>query len=39
MTARHPAAAPAQHNQRSTGEQLDSATIAKDWLTAQGMLA
>ena len=26
-------------NKRSTGEQLDSATIAKDWLTAQGMLA
>ena len=26
-------------NKRSTGEQLDSATIAKDWLTAQGLLA
>ena len=26
-------------NKRSTGEQLDSATIAKDWLTKQGLLA
>lgn len=25
-------------NRRSTGEQLDSATIARDWLTAQGLV-
>ena len=26
-------------NKHSTGKQLDSATIVKDWLTKQGLLA
>ena len=29
----------AHSNKHSTGKQLDSATIAKDWLTKQGLLA